>query len=86
MKKHIINLPDKPSEGEDEYADVRAARGTQQTLSTGIYAFYVETAVENEAKMTLRIKYSDKDNKSQILEKEYVQAYSDSAKAFRAAQ
>ena len=84
--KYIVNLPDKPSEGEDEYADVRAAKGSQQTLATGIYAFYVETSVENEAKMTLRIKYSDKENKAQILEKEYAQAYSDGAKAFRAAQ
>ena len=84
--KNIINLPEKASEGEDSYADVRAAKATQQTLGIGLRAFYVETGLENEAKLTLRIKYNDNENKTQLLEKEYVQAYSDGAKAFRAAQ
>ena len=83
--KNIINLPDKPSEGEDSYADVRTAKGSQQTLAIGLRAFFAETNLENEAKLTLRIKYNDSENKVQLLEKEYVQAYSAGALSFRAA-
>lgn len=81
--KNIINLPEKPSEGDDPYADVRAAKNSQQTLAIGLRAFYVETGLENEAKLTLRIKYNDAENKVQLLEKDYVQSYSAGALAFR---
>ena len=56
-----------------------------QTLAIGLRAFYVETGLDAEAKMTLRIKYNDSENKTQLLEKEYTQAYSSEAQAFRAA-
>lgn len=82
----IINLPNPPEDGkEDPYADVRAAKAAQQTIAVGVYNYYVETGLETEAKMTVRIRYQNKEKKTQVLEQEFVQPYTQEALTFRAA-
>lgn len=83
--KNIILNPE-ANDGEDpSLANCRAARASMQTLAIGLRAFYVETGLDAEAKLTLRIKYNDSENKVQLLEKEYSQAYSAGAVSFREA-
>lgn len=86
--KFIIQNPEEVKEEEDKplLDACKAAKSSQQTLATGIRAYAVDTGLDNEAVLTLKIEYTDSKNEVQILDQEYTQAYSGTALTFRASQ
>ena len=86
--KFIIQNPEEVKEEEDKplLEACKTAKSSQKTLATGIRYYMVETGLDNEAVLTLKIEYTDSKNLQQVLDQEYTQPYSGTALTFRTSQ